>query len=327
MASVLAIISKALFDKLVPDDPELGMVIDTDRYVSANKTFDGLEAGDAIFLVTVRPPNEKLWLVGVLEKPKHKAGAWISAANTVPLTDVTAAIKKLKLASGTGLKAKKGKLGMSLQTPRALTAADDKLLRSMVPKASKKQPAAKKKKSSALDAYTSAVVAVVNKSKKTKKSSADLGTMRLENKRVPFEGKYTDLDAATKKQLLALSGDGVDLKEVFSRGDEEVAGFNSDMLDLEIADIVDVASGKVKYQLMLWPYGDGAIVKAGTTKTIAYISQHGLDAPDSLGKAWVADFAKAWYEGQPRLDLSPGHIDFDDDELGEDDDEDDDDDD
>lgn len=72
MSSVLAIVSKALFAKMVPKNVALGAVVDTSAYTSSNKTFDGLKKGGAIFLVTVRPPNEKLWLVGVLENPKKK---------------------------------------------------------------------------------------------------------------------------------------------------------------------------------------------------------------------------------------------------------------
>lgn len=55
---------------------------DTDRYVSSNKAFEKLEKGDAIFLVTVRPPNEQLWLVGILESPKRQDDAWMSGPKT-----------------------------------------------------------------------------------------------------------------------------------------------------------------------------------------------------------------------------------------------------
>ena len=71
MACVLAIVSKALFEKM-GDDTKVCAIVDIDRYVSSNKTFDGLEDGDAIFLVTVRPPDEKLWLVGILDTPSKR---------------------------------------------------------------------------------------------------------------------------------------------------------------------------------------------------------------------------------------------------------------
>jgi hypothetical protein len=193
MSSVLAIVSKALFEKMVPKDVKLGAVVDTNSYMSNNKTFDGLADGGAIFLVTVRPPDEKLWLVGILENPKKKGETWTAAANEAPLTDITAAIKKLEFASGTGLKAKKGALGMSLQTPRGLTDDDVKLLRGMI----KGKPVSGKVH--AKDAYMKAVDEVVHKHKKGGK----LGKFRLENRRKPFKGKAADLEA---------SEDGLDLR-------------------------------------------------------------------------------------------------------------------
>ncbi|MBK7399791.1 MAG: hypothetical protein IPJ34_26930 [Myxococcales bacterium] len=80
----------------------------TDRYVSSHKAFTQLGKGDEIFLVTVRPP-EKLWLVAVLEAPKRRGDAWVADANTTPVRDITGFVK-----------APKGKLAMSLQSPRVL---------------------------------------------------------------------------------------------------------------------------------------------------------------------------------------------------------------
>ncbi len=162
MSSVLAIVSKALFDKMVPKGIALGAVVDTNQYVSNNKTFDGLTRGGAIFLVTVRPPDEKLWLVGILENPTKKKDTWSvsGGANEAPLTDITSAIKSLRFESGSGIKAKKGTLGMSLQTPRALTEADVKLLRGLV---SSKHSS---KTVHASAAYTKAVEAVVHQPKR-----------------------------------------------------------------------------------------------------------------------------------------------------------------
>lgn len=131
MPSVLAIVSKAVFEKMVPKNVKLGTVVETDRYLSNNKAFEKLEKGDAIFLVTVRPPDEKLWLVGILESPKRDGTAWVAQPNVTPLTDIASAIPELEFQSGTGLAPKPGALGMSLQTPRALTDSDVKLLRSL----------------------------------------------------------------------------------------------------------------------------------------------------------------------------------------------------
>jgi hypothetical protein len=311
MSSVLAIVSKALFEKMVPKDVKLGAVVDTNQYMSNNKTFDGLKDGGAIFLVTVRPPDEKLWLVGILENPKKKGETWTSEANEAPLTDITGAIKKLEFASGTGLKAKKGALGMSLQTPRALTDDDVKLLRGMV----KSKPASGSGKVHANDAYMKAVDAVVHKHK----NGGKLGKFRLENKRKPFAGKPGDLEAWEKTQIQAVLGKGVDMAKMFATGGKDEDGDEgSEMAAMEIADVVDTGSNAVVYQLMLWPYGDGAIVTHKTTKVVSYICQHGLDPVEDIGKAWTRDFAHAWLEGSKRLKLWTGHIDFDEEELGDD---------
>ncbi len=133
MSSVLAIVSKAVFEKLVPKSTKVGDVVATDRYASTPAAFDQLITGDAIFLVTVRPPNEALWLVAILERPRKQGKAWIGAANTTPIRDITPVLAKLKLASGKGIVAKPGALGMSLQTPRVLTDADVALLRGSKP--------------------------------------------------------------------------------------------------------------------------------------------------------------------------------------------------
>src|SRR5438874_2058210 len=66
MPSVLAIVSKAIFErdaKVGGKLPALGAVVPLDRYVSKNKGLAPLSEGGALFLVTVRPPDEDLALV------------------------------------------------------------------------------------------------------------------------------------------------------------------------------------------------------------------------------------------------------------------------
>ncbi len=124
---MLAIISKAVFEKeaagLKPGD-----VLPLDRYRSASRHLDPLKSGGRLFLVTVRPPKEALWLVAVLEGLKFQDEQWHATANRVPITDITALIPKLRFESGKGITTAKGALGMSLQTPRILTAEDVSLL-------------------------------------------------------------------------------------------------------------------------------------------------------------------------------------------------------
>jgi len=128
MPDMLAIISKAIFEKeaagLAP-----GKVLATDRYRSQSKHLAPLESGGRLFLVTVRPPDEALWLVAMLEGLSlDEDEGWVGRENRVPITDVTALIPQLRFESGKGIQAAKGALGMSLQTPRLLTDADAALL-------------------------------------------------------------------------------------------------------------------------------------------------------------------------------------------------------
>jgi formylglycine-generating enzyme required for sulfatase activity len=130
MANVMAIVSKAVFDKMIgKGKPKLGDVLDTNQYVSNNPRLESVKGGGALFLVTVRPPKEDLWLVAVLEGPKHNGTAWVAPKNAVAMTDLGKVKDKLKFDSGNGIQAKPGALGMSLQTPRVLTDADVALLR------------------------------------------------------------------------------------------------------------------------------------------------------------------------------------------------------
>jgi hypothetical protein len=135
MPSVLAIVSKAIFErdaKVGKRLLDLGEVVPLDRYVSKNKGLSPLAEGGALFLVTVRPPDEALWLVAVLEAPTFDGENWVSPPNVVALRDISDLKDKLKFTSGSGISAKKGALGMSLQTPRVLTEEDEALLRAGV---------------------------------------------------------------------------------------------------------------------------------------------------------------------------------------------------
>jgi uncharacterized protein (TIGR02996 family) len=128
MADLMAIVSKAVFEKAAGKSPALGARLKMDRYTSSNKNLDPLAAGGRLYLVTVRPPTEALWLVAILERPKHDGEAWVAKPCDTPITDISKLRSKIKFESGVGITAKAGALGMSLQTPRALTAADTALL-------------------------------------------------------------------------------------------------------------------------------------------------------------------------------------------------------
>lgn len=120
---MMAIVSKAVFDKESPG-AKVGDVLPLAVYRSAHKAFEKLDDKSRLFLVTVRPPDEKLWLVGVLEGLKFDGKQWNSKPNARAVTDISHLQSVLKFDSGKGITATKGQLGMSLQTPRVLTAQD-----------------------------------------------------------------------------------------------------------------------------------------------------------------------------------------------------------
>jgi len=131
MANLMAIVSKAAFEPLLKRKPGAGpgVGLELDRYVSTHKALAPLAENGALFLVTVRPPDEALWLVGILESPQQRDDGWYAAPSRVPITDISSLRSKLTFANGKGLQAAKGALGMSLQTPRTLSDADVELLR------------------------------------------------------------------------------------------------------------------------------------------------------------------------------------------------------
>lgn len=129
--SVLAVVSKAVFEKEARVSGKLVGVGDTwptALYASQSAGLASLASGGALFLVTVRP-GDQLWLAAVLEAPKHGGKGWSATPNALPVKDITALIPSPRFTTGKGVTAEPGKLGMSLQTPRQLTAEDEALLR------------------------------------------------------------------------------------------------------------------------------------------------------------------------------------------------------
>src|SRR6187399_1619067 len=106
MGDVFAIVSKAVFEKEARVDGEvvgIGDVWPVARYTGTGKVFESaLAGGGRIFMVTVRPPDEKLWLLAILESPKldAKSKALVAAPNIVPAVDITALRKTIRFESG-----------------------------------------------------------------------------------------------------------------------------------------------------------------------------------------------------------------------------------
>ncbi|MDF2692527.1 MAG: hypothetical protein K0S65_910, partial [Labilithrix sp.] len=128
MASVLAIVSKKVFDKECAG-AKPGSVYGTATYASTHKALDALGGDDALYLATVRPPTEDLWLVAVLERPTKGPDGWSASANAIPIADISSLRSVIRFTSGNGMTDKAGALAMSLQTPRALTDDDVRAIR------------------------------------------------------------------------------------------------------------------------------------------------------------------------------------------------------
>jgi hypothetical protein len=127
VASVFAVVSKKVFESEARIGGKvigLGAIWATSKYKSTQPALKPLASGGHLFLVTVRPPSEALWLIAVLRDVKGVKDGWEAKANTTPVIDITSLKSKIHFASGSGITAAKGKLGMSLQMPRELAAAD-----------------------------------------------------------------------------------------------------------------------------------------------------------------------------------------------------------
>lgn len=155
MASVMAIVSREVLSGLLPAGFGLGALLPLDRHVSRQKALQALTAGGSLFLVTVRPERDRVWLAALIERPRFDGKAWRGAPNQIPVTDVTTAVRKLRFHSGVGvppatddpLGTRKITLGMSLHAPRILTPEDEtvlrRLLRARARAANKREPGAR----------------------------------------------------------------------------------------------------------------------------------------------------------------------------------------
>ena len=131
-------------------------------------------------------------------------------------------------------------------------------------------------------------------------TKAELHITRL---RKPFSKRFADAEPIEIEQLLLLVGDGK--KKNLTDANHEL------WCEIQMADVVDKASGKPKFDLFLLSYGDGSIFKHGTTKNVASIAQHGLD-PLTWKKKDVDRFIAAWLKDAKRLKLPIGWINIED---------------
>jgi hypothetical protein len=257
--SVLAVVSKAVFEKEARVGGRVvavGETWPTELYASQNPGLEALTNGGALFLVTVRP-GDQLWLVGVLEGSKKSAKGWRAAANTVAIRDITGLIPRLRFATGKGITAEPGKLGMSLQTPRQLTADDEALLRGGARRVgAKAEPSAERTKEAPAE----------------KEEPAE---WRLDGYRV--RALSSKLSAKERRLLEPFAG-------LLEANDEDEG-------EIELADVVETASGTVVALYALWPVEAGALVEVASGEVLAdvyegYFDAHG-DEPlrTRMGKA------------------------------------------
>lgn len=277
--SVLAVVSKAVFEKQARVDGELlatGDTWSTSVYTSANPALEPLREGGDLYLVTVRP-GDVLWLVGVLRAPKKKGAGWAAEPSTTPIRDISSLVPKLRFATGKGLAAAPGKLGMSLQSPRSLAESDVALLEGNThdPAPAPKSPA---------DAYASSLAATpamrAAEEYATKAAAKEEGRgrkLRLVARRAPYKALTRD-----DRKLLAEVADEIEDREARP--------------GVEVIDVADVETGERVYLLALWPFGSGVLVETATKTIVADVAQHGFEMQrrvpglrDALAAAWHRD--------------------------------------
>ncbi len=139
MPDMLAIVARKVFES--GGSLRIDSWVQWDDYDSRSPRLSLLGTRSRLFLVTVRPPDERLWLVAIYEHPKKVRGVWRAATpNTTRITDITHLRPLLKFDNGIGLAAPAGLLANSLQSPRVLTEDDVKLLDDAVSAADAERP-------------------------------------------------------------------------------------------------------------------------------------------------------------------------------------------
>jgi hypothetical protein len=260
MANLMAVISKAVFERDFRG-AAVGDVLELDRYTSNNKAFEVLEEDDSkLFLVTVRPPKEALWLVAILENLDFDDDAWVGAPNRVKIRDISAIKSKIEFTSGTGIKAKKGALGMSLQTPRTLT--DDG-------------------------------VALLEGSKKTsaKKEAPPKRAFVFKHVRSHDAKSLAKLDAVHQEQvieaLVQYAGTRWKTIEAALAGFEKAEGFS---LAIDLWKVLDQKTKKPVYEYWVQGAGDGALFDYGTASCDNWLgsTQHTFESHGDQDEATLA---------------------------------------
>jgi hypothetical protein len=135
VSSILVSLSRSIYDRTarVAGRPAtVGDVVPLTNHADWRPRLEGLSADGSLFVVTVRPPDNRLVLVAVLERPRHIDDRWEAPPNTAPVTDLRDVLPQLVFDTGKGLTVPPEKLAKALQKAQILTAADEALLRAAI---------------------------------------------------------------------------------------------------------------------------------------------------------------------------------------------------
>lgn len=290
MGSVLAIVSKAIFEREARG-LKLGAVWDTNKYSSKQKKLHALDGGGDLFLVTVRPP-EQLWLVARLVEPEFDGEGWAARANELAAVEITDLVSQLEFTGGKPINTEAGKLGMSLQTPRELSEVGEAMLRDAAALGQVAgSPAAEAVEEEADDAPervlppcpveldlaadkvskrdNGALVKWIKKIRDLPKPRLSTGLpLRFSNPRWP---RFVDqLDEAEQWQMVAMGVDG------YGMGLTPAAWFaqeeESKFLPFELWDVLD-AEGYLAYRMWLYNVDSATILESDTVEVMGGMSQ------------------------------------------------------
>ncbi|MBI2898379.1 MAG: hypothetical protein HYY06_32815 [Deltaproteobacteria bacterium] len=100
-----------------------GEVVPIDRWEGHLRPAERSRRVD-LFLATVRPDPERLWLVAALEGAARVKGRWVALANRAPIVDLGPVIPSFSFASGRGLRSRFAPLGERIGRVRVLSTGD-----------------------------------------------------------------------------------------------------------------------------------------------------------------------------------------------------------
>jgi hypothetical protein len=77
---------------------------------------------------------------------------------------------------------------------------------------------------------------------------------------------------------------------------------------IEIVDVVDIKTGKTKYELVVVPFQNAALFADQTTEIVLGVIQNTVEPPENGDMTLGPDLVLAWREGLGRLPLKSDHF-------------------